>query len=96
MISLPAIVTSIFVTGGSARKVDLFCSAAGVIFLLHRRTFHRTIRTKDAAVARLRTQQHFAVRAFVKILACIGRHGFLLSETAKQGTPAQIQEELRS
>jgi hypothetical protein len=33
---------------------ELFSSTAGPIFTLHRRTFHRTVRAKDAAVARLR------------------------------------------
>jgi hypothetical protein len=47
-----------------------------------RRTFHRTVRTKDAAVAQLRAQQRFAVRALVEKLACLGRHRFSLSEAA--------------
>jgi NAD(P)-dependent dehydrogenase (short-subunit alcohol dehydrogenase family) len=44
-------------------------SAAAAIFILHRRTLYRTVRTKDAAVARLRAQQRLALGAFVEELA---------------------------
>jgi hypothetical protein len=63
-------------------ELELFSSTTRLIFILHRRTFHRTVRTKDAAVARLRAQQRFAVRALVEKLACVGRHRFSLSEAA--------------
>ena len=62
--------------------LQLFSSTTDLIFILHRRTFHRTVRTKDAAVARLRAQQRFAVRALVEKLACVGRQRFSLSEAA--------------
>ena len=65
--------------------VDLPSSTtADAIFILHRRTFYRTVRTKDTAVAWLRAQQRLAVRAFVEKLACVGRHRFSLSETANR------------
>lgn len=51
-------------------------------FVLHGRAFHRTVRTEDAAVARLRAQQRFAVGAFVEELTSVGRHRFKFSEAA--------------
>jgi hypothetical protein len=45
---------------------------------LHRRTFDRAVRTKYAAIARLRPQQRFALGAFIEKLAGIGRHICLL------------------
>ena len=51
-------------------------------FVLHGRAFHRTVRTKDAAVARLRTQQRFALGALVEELTGVGRHRFTFSEAA--------------
>jgi hypothetical protein len=65
-------------------RVELFSTTAGAIFILHRRTSDRTVRTKDTAVARLRTQQRFAVRAFVEKLACAGRHWLSLREAANR------------
>ena len=62
--------------------VQLFSSTTGLIFILHWRTFHRTVRTKDAAVAGLRAQQRLAASAFVEELAGVGRHRFPLSEAA--------------
>ena len=62
--------------------VELFSSATVAIFILHRWTFYRTIRAKNAAVARLRAQNRLAVRAFVEKLACVGRHRFAFSEAA--------------
>jgi len=50
--------------------------AAAALFL-NRRTSHRAVGTKNAAVAWLRLKQRFAVRAFVKILAGVSRHRFL-------------------
>jgi hypothetical protein len=66
------------------RDVDLFSGTAGMGFALDGWTFHRTVRTKDAAIAGLRTQQRFAIRAFVKKLACVGWHCFSLSEAANR------------
>jgi hypothetical protein len=51
-------------------------------FVLHGRAFHRTVRSKDAAVARLRTQQRFALGALVEELTGVGRHRFTFSEAA--------------
>ena len=42
---------------GVREEVELLSTTAGVIFILHRRTFYRTVRTKDTAVAWLRTQR---------------------------------------
>jgi hypothetical protein len=64
-----------------------------MIFILHWRAFHRTIRTKDAAVARLRTQQRLAARAFTKKLARIGRHCFSLGEAANRAHQHRFENE---
>jgi hypothetical protein len=47
-------------------------------FKLNGRALYGTIGTKHAAVTLLRLQQILAVLTFIKILACIGRHFFLL------------------
>src|SRR6266481_1383311 len=65
-------------------RTESFSRATDGILPLHRRTFYRTVRAKDAAVARLRTQQRLTVRAFVEELACVGRHCFALRETANR------------
>src|SRR6516165_10698906 len=57
-------------------------STTGAIVILHRRTFYRTVRTKDTAVARLRAQQGLAARTFVEKLARVGRHRFSFREAA--------------
>src|SRR6266404_6054830 len=63
-------------------RTESFSRATDGILALHRWTFHRTVRAKDAAVARLRTQQRLTVSAFVEELARVGRHCFALRETA--------------
>jgi hypothetical protein len=65
-------------------RVELFSTTAGGIFILHRRTFYRTVRTKDTAAARLGAQQRLAVRAFKEKLACVGRHWLSLREAANR------------
>jgi hypothetical protein len=64
--------------------IELFSGATGAIFALHRRTFYRTVRTKDTAVARRGAQQRLAMRAFVEKLAGVGRHRFSLREAANR------------
>jgi hypothetical protein len=51
-------------------------SAATAALLLDRRALHRAIGAVDAAIARFRAKQGFAVAAFIVELASIGRHGF--------------------
>jgi hypothetical protein len=63
-------------------RTESFSRATDGILALHRWTFHRTVGAKDAAIARLRTQQRLTVKAFVEKLACVGRHCFALRETA--------------
>jgi hypothetical protein len=47
-----------------------YCSCkTGTILVLYRGTFHRTVGTKDAAVAWLGAQQRLAASAFVEELA---------------------------
>jgi hypothetical protein len=50
--------------------------------LLHRRAGRRAVGAEDAAVARLRTEQHAATFAVVEELAGVGGHGLDLSVTA--------------
>jgi len=71
-------------SAGVRQGVELFSTTAGAIFILHQRTFYRTVRTKDTAVARLGAQQRLAVRAFVEKLARVGRHRLALRETANR------------
>jgi len=52
------------------------------LFRLFRRALYRAVGTKHAAVARLRLQNCFALRALVEELTSIGRHHFFLCETA--------------
>jgi len=67
----------------ASRRSKLFSGTTAAIFILHRGTLHRTVGTKDAAVACLWTQHSLAVRAFVEKLAGVGRHHFSFSEAAK-------------
>ena len=67
----------------ASRRSKLFSGTTAAIFILHRGTLHRTVGTKDAAVARLWAQHSLAVRAFVEKLAGVGRHRFSFSEAAK-------------
>ena len=77
-------------------RVELFSTTTGAIFILHRRTFYRTVRTKDTAVARLGAQQRLAVRAFIEKMARVGRHWLSLREAANRAHKHRFQEELRS
>jgi hypothetical protein len=84
-VMIPMLV-ELFMTGsaGVRQGVELFSTIAGAIFILHRRTFYRTVRTKDTAIAGLGAQQRLAVRAFVEKLACVGRHWLSLREAANR------------
>jgi hypothetical protein len=64
--------------------IELFSGTTGAIFALHWRTFYRTVRTKDTAVARRGAQQRLAMRAFVEKLAGVGRHRFSFREAANR------------
>src|SRR6516164_3624616 len=66
----------------SGGGIESFSTTASAILILHRRTFYRTVRTKNAAVARLGAQQGPTVGAFVEKLACVGRHLLSLREAA--------------
>jgi len=71
-------------SAGVRQGIELSSTTAGVIFILHRRTFYRTVRTKDTAVARRGAQQRLAMRAFVEKLAGVGRHRFSFREAANR------------
>ena len=55
---------------------------AASTLLLDGRTLHRAERTENAAVARIGTQQAFAIAALVEKLASVRRHGFLFGGSA--------------
>src|SRR5579859_4961649 len=57
--------------------VAILRSVAAATLLLNRRTGHRPIGTKHAAIARLRFQQGFAPGALIEILTGIGGHDFI-------------------
>jgi ABC-type glycerol-3-phosphate transport system permease component len=65
MISILAEFVHDWASAGVRRGVELLSATAGAIFILHRRTFYRTVRTKDTAVAWLRTQQRLTINAFI-------------------------------
>jgi len=71
-------------SAGVRQGIELSSTTAGVIFILHWRTFYRTVRTKDTAVARRGAQQRLAMRAFVEKLAGVGRHRFSFREAANR------------
>src|SRR5258708_39084548 len=73
-------------------RTESFSRATDGILALHRWTFCRTVRAKDAAVARLRAQQRLTVRAFVEKLACVGRHCFALRETANRAHQHRLKK----
>lgn len=56
------------------------------MLLLDRRAFYRTERAEHTAVARLGTQQRFAVTALVVKLTGVHGHGFLFLETAMRAS----------
>ena len=61
---------------------------------LHWGTLHRTIRTKDAAIAWFGAQQRLAARAFVEVLAGVSRHRFALGEAANRAYQRGFQKKL--
>jgi len=61
---------------------------------LHWGTLHRTIRTKDAAIAWFGAQQRLAASAFVEVLAGVSRHRFALGEAANRAYQRGFQKKL--
>ena len=66
----------------SESGTELFSCAIGAIVSLHWWTLHRTVGTKDAAVARLGAQHRLAADAFVENLASLYWHRLAFSEAA--------------
>ena len=66
----------------------------GAILALHWGTLHRTIRTKDAAIAWFGAQQRLAASAFVEVLAGVSRHRFALGEAANRAYQRGFQKKL--
>src|SRR5271165_1587719 len=55
---------------------ELLSYSTGAILALHWGTLHRTIRTKDAAIAGFGAEQRLTANAFVKELAGVSWHRF--------------------
>jgi hypothetical protein len=66
----------------------------GAIFALHWGTLHRTIRTKDTAIAWLGTKELLAASAFVEELAGVSWHRFALGEAANRADQYGFQKKL--
>src|SRR5271166_173828 len=73
--------------GGS----ELFSCAIVAILSLHWWTLHRTVGTKDAAVAWLGAQHRLAADAFVENLASVSWHRLALSEAADRAHQHRFQ-----
>ena len=73
---------------------ELLSYSTGAILALHWGTLHRTIRTKDAAVPWLGTQQFLAASAFVEELAGVSWHRFALGKAANRTYQYGFQKKL--
>jgi hypothetical protein len=62
------------------------------ILSLHWRTLHRTVGTKDAAVAWLGAQNRLAADAFVANLASVSWHRLLLCEATDRADQHRFQK----
>ncbi len=67
-----------------ARPESFTRTTSDSFFALHRGTLHRTVGTKDAAVAWFGTQQRLTANAFVEKLTGLGRHCFSFGEAANR------------
>jgi hypothetical protein len=64
----------------------LLSYSTGAILALHWGTLHRTIRTKDAAIAGFGAEQRLTANAFVEELAGVSWHRFAFGEAANRTT----------
>jgi hypothetical protein len=72
----------------------LMSYSTGAILALHWGTLHRTIRTKDAAIAGFGAEQRLTANAFVDELAGISWHGFPFGEAADRAYQHRFQKNL--
>ena len=71
-------------TGQFPAESELLSYSTGAILALHWGTLHRTIRTKDAAIAGFGAEQRLTANAFVEELAGVSWHRFAFGEAANR------------
>ena len=73
---------------------ELLSYLTGAILALHSGTLHRTIRTKDAAIAGFGAEQRLTANAFVEELAGVSWHRFAFGEAANRTYQHGFQKKL--
>ena len=73
---------------------ELLSYSTGAILALHWGTLHRTIRTKDAAIAGFGAEQRLTASAFVKELTGVSWHRFAFGEAANRTYQHGFQNKL--
>ena len=73
---------------------ELLSYSTRAILALHLGTLHRTIRTKDAAIAGFGAEQRLTANAFVEELAGVSWHRFAFGETANRAYQHGFQKKL--
>ena len=73
---------------------QLLSYSTGAILALHWGTLHRTIRTKDAAIAGFGAEQRLTANAFVEELAGVSWHRFAFGEAANRTYQHGFQNKL--
>src|SRR5208337_1323107 len=73
---------------------ELRSYSTGAILALHWGTLHRTIRTKDAAIARFGAEQRLTANACVEELAGVSWHRFAFGEAANRTYQHGFQKNL--
>ena len=73
---------------------ELLSYSTGAILALHWGTLHRTIRTKDAAIAGFGAEQRLTANAFVEELTGVGWHRFAFCEAANRTYQHGFQNKL--
>jgi hypothetical protein len=73
---------------------ELLSYSTAAILALHWGTLHRTIRTKDAAIAGFGAEQRFTANAFVEELAGVSWHRFAFGEAANRTYQHGFQNKL--
>src|SRR6202162_6625515 len=81
-------------TTDSFGRSELLSYSTGAILALHWGTLHRTIRTKDAAIAGFGAEQRLTANAFVKELAGVSWHRFAFGEAANRTYQHGFQNKL--
>ncbi len=79
---------------GYREETKLLNYSTVAILALHWGTLHRTIRTKDAAIAGFGAEQRLAVNAFVEELAGVSWHHFAFGEAANRTYQHGFQNKL--